>query len=105
MTGYRCPKNGSGTGSGKVFLHRPSRAQGPEGEVEEIELSGRGKVYSHTTLHAAAEPFEKDLPFQMAIIELEEGPRLTVRIEGVPVAIGDSVQVAREADGVWFFTK
>ena len=41
----------------------------------------------------------------MAIIELEEGTRLTARIEDEPVAIGDSVQVTREADGVWFFTK
>ena len=117
MTGYRCTQDssgdGAGTGSGsrsgsgpgKVFLDRPARGQCPQGQIEEIELSGRGKVYSHTTLHAAAQPFEKDLPFQMAIIELEEGPRLTARIEGAPVAIGDSVQVAREADGVWFFTK
>ncbi len=117
MTGYRCTQDssenssgtgsgdGSGTGAGKVFLHRPSRSKCPQGEIEEIELSGRGTVYSHTTLHAAAEPFEKDLPFQMAIIELEEGPRLTARIEGEPAAIGDSVQAAREADGVWFFTK
>ena len=27
------------------------------------------------------------------------------RIEGELVAIGDSVQAAREADGVWFFIK
>ena len=99
MTGYRC------TGTGKVFLQPPHSAQCPQGEIEEVVLSGRGTVYSQTTLHAAAEPFEKDLPFQMAIVELEEGPRLTARIEGEPVAIGDSVQAAREADGVWFFTK
>ena len=99
MTGFRC------TGSCKIFLRHPSSAQCPQGEVDQIELSGRGTVYSHTTLHAAAERFEKDLPFQMAIIKLEEGPRLTARIEGAPVAIGDSVQVAREAGGVWFFTK
>ena len=99
MTGYRC------TGTGKVFLQPPNGAQCPQGEIEEVVLSGRGTVYSQTTLHAAAEPFEKDLPFQMAIVELEEGPRLTARIEGELVAIGDSVQAAREADGVWFFTK
>ncbi len=69
---------------------------------QDIELSGRGTVYSQTTLRAA-EPFEKDLPFQMAIIELEERPRLTARIEGEPVTIGDADQVTHEADGVWFF--
>ena len=112
MTGYRCTQDssgdasgtGSGSGPGKVFLDRPARGQCPQGRIEEIELSGRGKVYSQTTLHVAAEPFEQDLPFQMAIIELEEGPRLTARIEGDPVAIGDEVRARRETEGVWFFT-
>ena len=97
MTGYRC------SDTGKVFLHRPDRTRCPQGRIEEIELSGRGKVYSQTTLHAAAAPFEKDLPFQMAIIELEEGPRLTARIEGEPAAIDDQLRAVRESDGIWFF--
>lgn len=68
-------------------------------------LSGRGMVYSCTTLYASAEPFEKDLPFQIAIIELEEGPRLTVRIQGDHVEIGESVKEIAKQDGVWFFGK
>jgi len=60
-------------------------------------------VYSCTTLYAAAEALEKDLPFQIAIVELEEGVRLTVRIMGRAVAIGDAVQFAGEHDGVFFF--
>ena len=48
-------------------------------------------VYSVTTLHAAAEPFEAELPFQVAIVEMADGRRRTVRIEGPRVAIGDAV--------------
>jgi uncharacterized OB-fold protein len=55
-------------------------------------------------LHAAAEPFEGDLPFQIAIIQLEEGPRLTVRIEGDRVEIDDEVRFVRERDGAKFFS-
>ena len=48
-------------------------------------------VYSVTTLHAAAEPFEAELPFQVAIVEMADGRRRAVRIEGPRVVIGDAV--------------
>ena len=64
----------------------------------------QGRVYSCTTLYAAAEPFEKDLPFQIAIVEFEDGQRLTVRITGPRVDIGDNVKLVEEKDGVQFFS-
>ncbi|MBI3696207.1 MAG: OB-fold domain-containing protein, partial [Acidobacteria bacterium] len=63
-----------------------------------------GRVYSCTTLHAAAEPFEKDLPFQIAIVELEEGARLTARIRGAAVDVDGVVRWVEERDGVHFFS-
>lgn len=50
-----------------------------------------GTVYSETTLHAAAERFAAEVPFQIALIDLDGGGRLTARIVGKPVAIGDRV--------------
>lgn len=50
-----------------------------------------GVVYSETTLHAAAERFAADVPFQIAVIALDGGGRLTARIVGSRVAIGDRV--------------
>jgi hypothetical protein len=97
MTGYRCSQ------CGKVSLEKPDRCRCGSQAPEAVELSGKGKVYTCTTLHAAAEPFEKDLPFQIAIVELEEGPRLTVRIEGRRVAIDDPVHLVREQNGTRFF--
>jgi uncharacterized OB-fold protein len=97
MTGYRCSQ------CGRVSLERPDRCRCGSQTLEAVELSGKGKVYTCTTLYAAAEPFEKDLPFQIAIIELDEGPRLTVRIEGPRVAIDDPVHLAREQEGTRFF--
>ncbi len=82
----------------------PGRCHCGNEAVEPFDLSGRGKVYSWTTLHAAAEPFEKDLPFQIAIIQLEEGPRLTARIDGDHVEIDDEVRFVRERDGAKFFS-
>jgi len=97
MTGHRCSQ------CGRVSLEKPDRCRCGSQAFEAVELSGKGKVYTCTTLHAAAEPFEKDLPFQIAIVELEEGPRVTVRIEGRRVAIGDSVHLMREQNGMRFF--
>ncbi len=95
MTGYRNRQ------SGQITLAAPQSAAD---EFEELTLTGQGTVYSCTTLHAAATPFEKDLPFQIAIIELQEGPRLTVRIEGQKVKIGDKVKQVTERNGVQVFT-
>ena len=99
MTGYRCQ------GCRKYSVHQSHRCECGGESFEEAALSGRGKVYSCTTLHASAEPFEKELPFQIAIIELEEGPRLTARIEGGRVEIDDPVKQVAERDGVWFFKR
>lgn len=89
--------------SGHITLE--PAAEAPEAEWEQVGLSGNGTVYSHTTLHAAAEIFERDLPFQIAIIQLDEGPRLTARIEGERVEIGEHVHLIRQADGVSCFSK
>lgn len=99
MKGYRCSECGA-------FSLRPSaRCRCANARAEPASLTGRGRVYSSTTLYASAERFEKDLPFQLAIVELDEGPRLTARIEGEPVQIGDPVDAVAERNGVWYFSR
>lgn len=98
MTIYRCSSCGS------PYVTAPGYCRCGEQEFRTEESSGRGTVYSQTTLHAAAEPFEKDLPFQIAIIELAGGFRLTARIRGPKVEIGDSVSEVEERDGVYYFS-
>jgi uncharacterized OB-fold protein len=47
-------------------------------------VSGRGKVYSYVVFHRAYHPgFADDLPYAVACIELEEGPRLLSNIVGM----------------------
>jgi len=99
MNAYRCSQ------CSQITVQHPGRCHCGSETVESVEISGRGKVYSWTTLHTAAEAFEKDLPFQIAIIRLEGGPRLTARIEGGPVEIGDEVCFVRERDGAKFFAR
>ena len=49
-------------------------------KMEWVTLSGRGKLYARTTIHAAAEVFQKQVPYSVGIIDLEEGVRLVATI-------------------------
>lgn len=63
-------------------------------DIDWLEPSGRGTVYSTTTVNR---PSDKGGPYNVALIELAEGVRLMSRIDGAAsdeVKIGMAVQVA-----------
>ena len=64
-----------------------------------------GVVYTETVVHMAPPAFEKDVPYQVAIISLDTGERVTGRIEGARVSIDDRVALVETRDGVPFFRK
>jgi uncharacterized OB-fold protein len=64
-----------------------------------------GVIYTETVVHAAPEQFIADAPYQLAIVSLGEGGRLTVRIEGERVVIGDHVDFVEDRNGIPFFRK
>jgi uncharacterized OB-fold protein len=64
-----------------------------------------GVVYTETVVHMAPPAFEKDVPYQVAIVSLDSGERVTARIEGARVAIDDRVALVDTRDGVPFFRK
>jgi uncharacterized OB-fold protein len=64
-----------------------------------------GTVYTETVIFAAPEQFVADAPYQLAIIDLDGGKRLTARIAGDRVRIGDKVESAESRDGIPFFKK
>ncbi len=67
-----------------------------KGKVAPKQFSGRGKIYSFTEVTSGPVGFELETPYLLAIIELEEGPRLTAQVVGVSekeVKIGDSVEM------------
>ncbi len=50
------------------------------GKLHKQKMKGTGTVYSYTVVHAPPEGFELHSPYIMAIVELDEGPRLTAQI-------------------------
>ncbi len=46
-----------------------------------VKASGRGRLYTYTIVRRAMNPaFQEDVPYVFAIVELEEGPRMTTNI-------------------------
>src|SRR5262245_33593163 len=72
-------------------------ARGLSEHSEWVVLSGRGSVYSWIVVHQSQHPaFNADVPYNVAIIELEEGPRLHTNIVGCSnerIHIGMPVEV------------
>jgi len=56
-------------------------------------------------VHIAPLAFAQDVPYQVAIVEFEDGSRVTARIDGRPVKIGDHVVETRQENGICFFQK
>ncbi len=62
-------------------------------------------VYTETVVWSPTERYANDVPYQLAILQLDEGERLTGRIVGDRVSIGDRVEFAEDRDGVAFFRR
>ncbi|MFD2415857.1 Zn-ribbon domain-containing OB-fold protein [Amycolatopsis pigmentata] len=72
-------------------------------EIEWIEASGRGTVYSHSTVRRGAmPPFNEALPYVLAYVELEEGPRMLTNIvtdDPDSVSVGQAVELVFQSYG------
>jgi uncharacterized OB-fold protein len=66
---------------------------------------GNGIVYTETVVYSPPEAYVNDVPYQLAIVELEGGRRLTGRIEGDRAQIGDRVSFVEFRNEVPFFRK
>jgi len=54
--------------------------------LEWTRLSGRGRVYSYTVVRRAMHPgFAEDVPYVYAMVELEEGVRVTTNVVNCPL--------------------
>ncbi|MGD0229528.1 MAG: Zn-ribbon domain-containing OB-fold protein [Syntrophorhabdales bacterium] len=65
-------------------------------DVEWVRASGRGTIYSFTICHRGAQAFEADAPYNLVLVELEEGVRMMSTIVGCPkddLKIGMPVEV------------
>ncbi len=91
LTGVKCLKCGN--------LSFPPKKVCPKchsREMEKYTFGKKGTVYSFTTIYQATEAFAQDVPYMVAIIELEKGVKITAQltdIRGVDIEIGMPVEM------------
>jgi uncharacterized OB-fold protein len=66
---------------------------------------GDGVIYTETIVHAPPEQFATDAPYQLVVVTLDAGGRLTTRIDGERVQIGDAVEFVEFRNGIPFYKK
>lgn len=70
-------------------------------ELQWVSASGRATVHSYTVVHRAPPAFAEEAPYVVALVDLEEGPRMMTRLLGIEpgaVEIGMRVRIAIEGD-------
>ncbi|WP_374723318.1 Zn-ribbon domain-containing OB-fold protein [Calidifontibacillus erzurumensis] len=73
-------------------------------EFEQKKISGRGKVYSFTTIHVAAKEQAHLTPYTVALVDLQDGVRITGRIKE-KVNINDEVNCVANEGQLYVFQK
>ena len=54
-------------------------------DLDLVRSAGRGRVWTYTVVHRPGHPaWEADVPYVLALVELDEGPRLMTNVVGVP---------------------
>ena len=90
LTGTRCKICNTAYFPPKNFCPKCRR----KGDIEELRFSGNGKIVSYTTIRVPPEGFENYTPYVVAIIELEEGGRISGQVIGElsDIVIGKAVK-------------
>ncbi|MEW5986997.1 MAG: Zn-ribbon domain-containing OB-fold protein [Chloroflexota bacterium] len=78
LVGETCPKCGV-----KLFPPRDVCLECESPAHELFTFSGRGEVYSYTTVYDPPAGFETYGPYQVALIKLQEGPLVTAQLTDV----------------------
>lgn len=70
-------------------------------DTEWIDLSGKGEVFSYIIFHQLYnKAFAADIPYNVALVQLDEGPRIYSNIVGCDndgVRVGDRVEAVFDA--------
>ncbi|MHC1610967.1 MAG: Zn-ribbon domain-containing OB-fold protein [Candidatus Methanospirareceae archaeon] len=89
LEGTRC------TNCGRFFF--PPRSICPEcrrrGRIEPYKFKGTGEVVTYTTVYQAPGNLNRRTPYTLAIIKLDEGPRMLSEVICEPEAISTGMRV------------
>jgi uncharacterized protein len=84
-----------------VFYPRAVCPHCTSGELGWVEAGGAGRVHSFTVVHRAPPEYRDDVPYVVALVDLEEGVRLMTRlvdVEPAAVSVDMPVEVAIQGE-------
>ncbi len=64
---------------------------------EPFTFSGKGEIYSYSTLYQSPDGYEEFVPYTVALVRLEEGPLVTAQLTDVDT---DEVQIGMPVEMV-----
>ena len=64
-----------------------------DANMEEHTFKGTGTIITYTTIYSATEDFERLTPYHLAIIQFDEGPRVTGQIVSSPYEVKIGMRV------------
>lgn len=93
LAGARC------VACGHAIAHALPRCPRCRAETAPARFGPDGTVWASTVVHVPARPGE-DVPFALAYVDLDDGPRVLVRVAGDPgrVAVGGRVRLREPTD-------
>ncbi len=80
----------------KLFPPRDICPQCGEDARTPYQFSGKGEIYSYTTIYEPPAGFEEYTPYTVALVKLEEGPVVTAQLTDLgeqPLEIGMPVEM------------
>jgi len=78
LEGSKCKKCGS-----NFFPPRCVCTACKSDDLEPFQFAGKGKVYSYTTIYQTPDTFDKQVPYIVALIDLDSGPRITAQLTDI----------------------
>jgi uncharacterized protein len=91
MVGEVCPHC-----EAKIFPPRDVCPECGQEAKTQFNFSGRGEVYSYTTVYDPPAGYEENAPYTVALVKLEEGPMVTAQLTDLDngkVEIGTPVEM------------
>jgi uncharacterized OB-fold protein len=83
-----------------IYYPRPRCPNCMSDSLKWERVSGRGKLYSYTIVRRASTRSFADAPYVLAIVELDEGPRMTTNMIAPPEQLKIGMPVAVFFDDV-----
>ena len=92
LTGEVCLKCGA-----KLFPPRDVCPECSQPAYEPFTFSGKGEVYSYSTMYQAPDGYQEFIPYTVALVKLEEGPLVTAQLTDVD---SDAVEIGMPVEMV-----